>query len=120
MTKDIDSVAKVILFWKDRFLMLERINGDGWELPGGHLNEGEKFSQGAKREVYEETGIKITKLKVILKEKDFRLYTATPRVLKVKLSNEHTNYRWVNKRQFIKMKLSKGTKMNLKKILDTV
>jgi 8-oxo-dGTP pyrophosphatase MutT (NUDIX family) len=120
MPKDIDSVSKVIILWRDRFLVLERIDGDGWELPGGHLNEGEKFAAGAKREVYEETKIKISKLKVILKQKEFRLYTATPKILKVKLSNEHTAYKWVNKRQFLKLKLSRGTKLNLKKILETV
>jgi len=120
MPKDIDSVAKVILFWKEKFLVLERVNGDGWELPGGHLNEGEKFSVGARREVFEETGIKITKLKLILREKDFRMYTATPRIIKVKLSDEHTAFRWVNKKQFMKMKWSRGTKLNIKKILDTV
>ena len=120
MPQDIDSVAKVILFWKERFLVLNRVDGDGWELPGGHLNLGEKFSEGAKREVFEETKIKITKLKPILKQKDFRLYTATPKVIKVRLSNKHTDYKWVKKREFLKLKHSRGTKLNIKVILDTV
>jgi len=120
MPKDIDSVAKVIMKWGKRFLVLERIDGDGWELPGGHLNMGEKFKQGAVREVYEETKIKITKLKTILKQKEFSMFLATPKVVKVTLSNEHTNYKWVTKREFIKLKLSRGTKLNLKIILNTV
>ena len=120
MPVDINSVAKVILFWKDRFLVLKRVNGDGWELPGGHLNLGEKFSEGAKREVFEETKIKISKLKPILRQKDFRMYTARPRVIKVSLSDEHTDYKWVNKREFLKLKHSRGTKLNIKTILDTV
>jgi len=120
MPKDIDSVAKVIMKWGKRFLVLERIDGDGWELPGGHLNMGEKFKQGAVREVYEETKIKITKLKTILRQKEFSMFLATPKVVKVTLSNEHTNYKWVTKREFIKLKLSRGTKLNLKIILNTV
>ena len=105
---------------KDRFLVLNRIDGDGWELPGGHLNKGEKFSRGAIREVYEETKIKLSKLKLVLKQKDFRMYVATPKTTKVKLSNEHTEYRWVSKREFMKLKLSRGTKINLKIILNSV
>ena len=61
MPKDIDSVSKVIVCWKKRCLLLRREDDKGWELPGGHLNEGETFLRGAKREVFEETGIKIQK-----------------------------------------------------------
>ncbi len=120
MTRDIDSVAKVIMKWRDRFLVLERINGDGWELPGGHLNLGEKFKQGAIREVYEETKIKISKLRTILKQKEFRLFLATPKTLSVTLSNEHASYKWVTKREFMKLKHSSGTKINIRVILNTV
>jgi len=120
MSLDTNKVAKVIMMWKNRCLMLERINGDGWELPGGHLNIGETFSQGAKREVMEETKIKISKLKTILKQTDFHLFVATPKILKVVLSDEHKSYKWVNKRQFLKLKHSKGTKINMVAILATL
>ncbi|MFH0962347.1 MAG: NUDIX domain-containing protein [archaeon] len=36
-----------------------------WTLPGGKLDFGETFEQGAAREVLEETGIRVGKLKVI-------------------------------------------------------
>jgi 8-oxo-dGTP pyrophosphatase MutT (NUDIX family) len=120
MSQDIDSVSKVIICWRGKLLMLERINGDGWELPGGHLNLGEKFLQGAIREVYEETKIKLKRLKVIHREKKFRLFIAQPKTIKVTISDEHLNYKWVNRRDILKLKLSRATKLNLKSILNSI
>jgi len=42
------------------------LKGEGtWSMPGGKLDFGESFEEGARREVLEETGIRINKLKVI-------------------------------------------------------
>lgn len=120
MPEDIKSVSKVIMSWRDQILLLCRVDGKGWELPGGHLNRGERYIQGARREVFEETGISLTKFMLVLKQKDFRLFKAVPRTVNVKLSNEHTDYKWVNKRQFLKMELTKATKLNLRAILDSI
>jgi len=43
---------------------------DCWTMPGGKLHYGESFEQGAKREVLEETGIELTKVKVICVNND--------------------------------------------------
>ena len=42
------------------------LHGEGtWTLPGGKLEFGDSFEQGAKREIEEETGLKANKLEVI-------------------------------------------------------
>lgn len=57
----------VFVFKNGKFLMGCRKNahGDGtWSVPGGHLEFGEKIEQTAKREVFEETGVRINNIKV--------------------------------------------------------
>lgn len=120
MSKDIKAVSKVIIKWKNKCLFLKRSGEGTWELPGGHLNRGENFKSGAKREVKEETGIKISKLKVIIRQKDFCMYTARPKVIKITLSDEHTDYAWVRARDIKKLDISDATKKNLKTILNTI
>lgn len=117
--QDVDDVSKVVVLWKGRCLMLQKSNNQ-WELPGGHLNLGETYKQGAIREVMEETGIKITKLKTIVKQKRFRLFVCMPRVIKVTLSDEHVDYKWVNKRDFYKLNLTKSTLINIKSIANQI
>ena len=47
------------------------LNGAGkWTMPGGKLDFGETFEQGAKREVLEETGIILNNLEVICVNQD--------------------------------------------------
>ena len=42
------------------------LHGEGtWTMPGGKLHFGETFEQAAQREVMEETGMKVNKIKVI-------------------------------------------------------
>lgn len=52
----------VFVFKNNKFLMGKRLNAHGegtWSVPGGHLEFGESFSETAKREVKEETGLEI-------------------------------------------------------------
>lgn len=43
-----------------------KLHGEGtWTMPGGKLEFGESFEEGAQRELFEETGIKAKKFKVI-------------------------------------------------------
>lgn len=51
------------------------LHGEGsWTMPGGKLEFGESFEEGAKREAYEETGLKLNETRVICVNNDKNEY----------------------------------------------
>jgi 8-oxo-dGTP diphosphatase len=50
--------AFALAFVDDRLLMTDVV-GRGWDIPGGHIEEGEQPEDAARREVSEETGAKL-------------------------------------------------------------
>lgn len=120
-----------ILKDNDLLLLVKRNENDNlypgaWEFPGGHLEEGETLKDGLKRELEEEIGLVdefdpiVTHYYDEVKEKngelvhdleiDFIINVDSSKV-KVKLSDEHCDYKWVTKDsnyldEFIKDKLS--------------
>jgi 8-oxo-dGTP diphosphatase len=56
-----------VLVWREKQLLLgKRINPGSkscWQFPGGHLEPGESISDCARREVMEETGLKVQSLR---------------------------------------------------------
>lgn len=64
-----------------RLLLLRQPPGRGWSLPGGLLNHGERPLDGARRELYEETGLRLP---------PERLTPADPNAI------VHTRGRWID------------------------
>ena len=48
--------------YQDKYVFCYNKKRKGWEIPGGHIEEGETQQEAAKREIYEEVGA--TKIKV--------------------------------------------------------
>lgn len=104
---------KGILINKNKALIVEnskpRVNR--YSLPGGQIDIGENISKALKREIEEELGIKKIEvgelIHVFEKKDDFDnsfgflivVYKIKAKTSKIKLSNEHLDYKWIDKRE---------------------
>ncbi len=102
-----------ILKSRNEFLIVQRSEDDelypgAWEFPGGHLENGETLKEGLKRELKEEIGYNHNfDCKLIGYDDEVKnnihhielnfIINVKKKDIKVKLSNEHSNYRWVKK-----------------------
>lgn len=86
-----------------------------WDLPGGELEYGEDPREGIIRETSEESGITVKELRLVdafssINDKnEFWIticYVARVEDVVVKLSFEHTEYKWINPANFLKLKAS--------------
>jgi len=86
-----------------------------WGIPAGKVKKGEDLVDAVKREIFEETEISlnIKKIKFIKriyikqekKEFIYDMYYSKVKSKKVKLSKEHSEYRWLTLKESQKMKL---------------
>ncbi len=120
---------------KIEYLILKRkLHWTGWEFPKGGLENGEENSAAVKREVFEETGLKVLEIKKFdfsgkfkynkkLKDRpgfigqDFSLYATKVNKGKIKIDErEHSDYKWLRYGDALK----KLTFSNQKKSLEIV
>jgi 8-oxo-dGTP pyrophosphatase MutT (NUDIX family) len=99
------SVRSVISGPYDEILILQRNSDKEWELPGGRLSSYEGVSEGLHREIYEETSLSINIEDILLAnswindENNDRFgvyYISNTEQKRVRLSEEHLDYKWVN------------------------
>ena len=101
--KDSRRVAKVIIINKDdHVLMLKRSDyvdkfAGEWDLPGGHIQVGEDFEVGMKREVKEETGLDVGECTFVDKIDNLDFYWCECPDKPIELSHEHTKFRFFPK-----------------------
>ncbi len=99
-----------ILNNKGEVLILKRnkvsVYNNAWDVPGGKVEDEETLLEALQREVYEETGLKLEKIVCILTSSRFQGSSEDkPWILrntylcqatgKIKLSEEHLEYKWV-------------------------
>ena len=86
-------------------LVLRRASDGGWELPGGRIHRGESVPECLRREIKEEAGLEIsvgTPVHAVTWQNtdgDDRFavyYRCTTTSTAVRLSEEHTDAKWVN------------------------
>lgn len=60
-------LSRVVLVckYKDKWVFCKHKERDTWEIPGGHIEEGETWMEAAKRELHEETGATKVEIKPI-------------------------------------------------------
>lgn len=118
MTTPLKESAVVILRLKGTDKILFLMRREGWCLPGGKLDDGETIEHCAYRELLEETGIKVPITpgaykylgqEVSVNGRVVHVFYAETNQIKVKLSNEHSDKKWVSINKIPKLALAGNT-----------
>ncbi|MFA5763498.1 MAG: NUDIX domain-containing protein [archaeon] len=112
--------VKAFIFKNDKLLLVKRHQNDThcpnvWEVPGGRIEKNENKINGLQREVKEETGLEVI-IKNSFATENFVRENGQPVKMthficeysggEVKLSEEHCDYEWVDKKD-VPNKISK-------------
>lgn len=102
----------IFLINDDGELLLLQHNSGKWLLVGGRLNASEQWEIGLRREAAEETGISEFSVEGVLQVDNWEhkglhqygvfFYGKTSKENKIRLSEEHINYKWVKSIEEIK------------------
>ncbi|MGH7975881.1 MAG: NUDIX domain-containing protein, partial [Limisphaerales bacterium] len=127
------TVGALIFNSKNEALMIRTHKwSDKWGIPGGKIKFGETSETALRREILEETGLKISNIKFVLvqdcihskefyRDAHFILLNYTCRCAgknpRVKLNDEGREFRWVKIAEAKKLKLNKPTKILLDAVL---
>lgn len=84
-----------------------------WDIPGGRINPGTSLIENLKREVIEEAGLKITSEPKFIAAQDIFVNEINRHVVRltytglgggnVKLSEEHTDFKWLTLEEILKL-----------------
>ena len=121
-------MATALIESKGKYLVLKRsdkniTNKGKWQFPEGKIKFGEDVFKALKREVEEETNLVVVNAKLIgihsqiLNEAHgvFRLFRSVFKckvIGKIKLSEDHSEYAWVNKKELEKLDFLEGFNSN--------
>jgi 8-oxo-dGTP pyrophosphatase MutT (NUDIX family) len=94
-----DARGKVLVIRRAQHM---RARPGEWDLPGGRADDGELSDDAIRREVWEETGLGLSELELVLRKQrewgselhEFNYYRATKIDSSIVLSDEHTEYGW--------------------------
>jgi 8-oxo-dGTP diphosphatase len=121
-TDDIKFLQKAVVFHpenEDLFLALKRSSishsrPNEWDLPGGNVLFGELHENSLRKEISEEANLEIEKIcpmQVVTnydKTKEiyyiFIGYRCKAKTDQIKISEEHSEYKWVDKKEFISLR----------------
>ena len=102
MEKNIDTVKAIIISEINNILILDKASNEYWDLPGGHVNEGESPYFSIIREIKEETGMRVKSVTPLFIEKinlgwekNVMFFLIVDNYQNIRLSPEHTDYNWI-------------------------
>ncbi|KAA3662619.1 MAG: NUDIX hydrolase [Calditrichaeota bacterium] len=109
-------IPAVRLFVKNdagKVLLLKRaaasVGGSGWCLPGGKVDFGETIAQAAKKELFEETNLKCTALRILFYQDSLPTETLSDHYInfyfeadaegKLRLNSESEDFAWIGEKE---------------------
>lgn len=115
--EDTKKVSKILIIKNSRVLLLFSKKLKKYHLPGGHVQADETFLHAIKRELYEETGIRLFSDPIVVYRKfNFTLYRKIFKYNEsvfIKLSPEHENFLWANIKEAHKYPVCDFTKRDI-------